>query len=368
LKRALETGFMEIDSIHFYVVDAAPARDLLIDRMGLQALDVSQISSCRQVGAAPASTDTSIDLIGNSHLLFSISSPLTATSPVSEYLRQHPSGVKDVSFRVLDLDEMRRKVDRLGIEIVAVSSASDARPWLKIQGWGAIEHTIIQSSGALAKDANPPNLNESITGIDHLVLNVAAGELSAAVNWYRDLFDFQVQQTFDIQTPTSGLASQALVSSCQQIRFNINEPSSSNSQIQEFLDLNRGAGIQHIALQTDDLFTTIDRLQQQKLAFLTIPQTYYDRLQSRARSVQNPLLTDREWYQLQRLQILMDWSASKSQEILLQIFTQPIFESPTFFFEFIERRNRAEGFGQGNFQALFEAIEEYNIANLDLSR
>jgi 4-hydroxyphenylpyruvate dioxygenase len=369
LKRALEIGFMEIDSIHFYVVNAAQTRDLLIDRMGLQALDKSQIASCHQVGAAPASQDTSVDLIGNSHLVFSISSPLTTTSPVAEYLKQHPSGVKDVSFRVLDLDEIRRKVDRMGIEILAVSAASDELPWLKIQGWGEIEHTIIRSPRSVGTDSNPSNLNESITGIDHLVLNVAAGELAAAVNWYRDLFDFQVQQTFDIQTQTSGLASQALVSSCQKIRFNINEPSSSNSQIQEFLDLNHGAGIQHIALQTDDLIATIDRLQQQELAFLPIPHTYYAQLQSRARSAQHPsLLTDREWHQLQRLQILMDWSASTPQEILLQIFTQPIFESPTFFFEFIERRNRAEGFGQGNFQALFEAIEEYNIANLDLTR
>jgi 4-hydroxyphenylpyruvate dioxygenase len=359
LKRTLEIGFMEIDSIHFYVVDAAQTRDLFIDRVGLQALDDSQIVSARQTGTVANNADTIVHLVGNSHLLFSISSPLNSASPIADYLKHHPSGVKDISFRVPNLDDIRRKVAHLGIEILANSSARDELPWFTISGWGAIEHTIIQSSRSRLTCTNSSNLDESISDIDHIVLNVAAGELESAVNWYRDVFDFQVQQTFDIQTDRSGLASKALISSCQKIRFNINEPSSSNSQIQEFLDFNRGAGIQHIALQTSDIFATIDRLQQQELAFLPIPHTYYSRLQSRAIS-QNSLLTDREWQQLERLQILMDWSESMPEEVLLQIFTQPIFESPTFFFEFIERRNRAKGFGQGNFQALFEAIEEYN--------
>jgi 4-hydroxyphenylpyruvate dioxygenase len=360
LKRALEIGFMEIDSIHFYVGDATQTRNLFIERVGLTALDDRQIVSARQTGTAANNADTIVHLVGNSHLLFSISSPLNAASPVADYLKHHPSGVKDISFRVPNLDEVRRKVAQLGIKVLADSSALDRVPWFTIQGWGAIEHTIIQSSRSRLTDSNTSNFNESISGIDHIVLNVAASELESAVNWYRDLFDFQVQQTFDIQTDKSGLSSKALISSCQKIRFNINEPSSSNSQIQEFLDFNRGAGIQHIALQTSDIFATIDRLQQQSLAFLPIPQTYYARLQSRARISHNSLLTDREWQQLERLQILMDWSASTPEEVLLQIFTQPIFESPTFFFEFIERRNHAKGFGQGNFQALFEAIEEYN--------
>ncbi|PSB46536.1 4-hydroxyphenylpyruvate dioxygenase [Chamaesiphon polymorphus CCALA 037] len=342
-------------------------------------------------------------LVGNAHLLFSIASPLTSSSPVAEYLNLHPSGVKDVSFRVDDLEEIRCRISRLGIETIDRSSEDDQREWLKIRGWGAIEHTIIQASSrsyseqipelnetiigvdrivlnVAAGDLEPavtwdrdrscseqiPDLYETIIGIDHIVLNVAAGELEPAVTWYRELFDFDVQQTFDIQTQKSGLASKALVSACGKIRFNINEPSSTNSQIQEFLDLNRGAGIQHIALQTHDILTSIDLMRQQAVSFLPIPQTYYANLQSRARSEQNLLLTDREWQQLERLQILMDWSTATPEEILLQIFTQPIFESPTFFFEIIERRNRAKGFGQGNFQALFEAIEDYNASTLSI--
>jgi 4-hydroxyphenylpyruvate dioxygenase len=342
---------MEIDCICLCVVDATRTLNLLVDRLGFQQRE-------------DRSTGHTIEyLVGNAHLLFSISSPLTTASPVNDYLQLHPSGVKDVSFRVSDLQEIRCKVDRLGVTIRASSTAQDAMQWLRIQGWGSIEHTIIQA-------VEPPEelprsaLTESILGIDHIVLNVAAGELELAVNWYRELFDFQVHQTFDIHTQKSGLASKALVSSCGNIRFNINEPTVSTSQIQEFLDLNCGAGIQHIALQTPDLFATIEQLQHRSIDFLPIPQTYYSNLHNRARVERHRLLTDLEWHQLERLQVLMDWSADTPQQILLQIFTQPIFESPTFFFEFIERRNQAKGFGQGNFQALFEAIEEYNSAQL----
>ncbi|WP_373540675.1 4-hydroxyphenylpyruvate dioxygenase [Chamaesiphon sp.] len=341
---------MEIDCIHFWVMDANQTLELLVQKMEFRKLE-------------DRTNEHTIEyLVGNAHLLFAIASPLTSTSPVAAYLQRHPSGVRDVSFRVPDLAEIRRRIDRLGIEILAVAAVSANVQWVRIQGWGALEHTILQESSP-AVAANLVGLNEPITGIDHIVLNVGSGELSLAVNWYRELFDFQVQQTFDIQTQTSGLVSKALLSACEKIRFNINEPSSSTSQIQEFLDLNRGAGIQHIALQTDDIFATVDRLQQQELGCLPIPQTYYANLQNRSRLEQNLLLNVDEWHQLERLQILMDWSRSLPEAVLLQIFTQPIFESPTFFFEVIERRNRAKGFGQGNFQALFEAIEQYNLVN-----
>lgn len=337
---------MEIDCIHFYVVDATRTRDLLIKQMGLRSL------------GGKVNEHTIEYLVGNSHLLFSISSPLNSASPVAEYLQFHPSGVKNISFRVPDLDEIRRKFDRLGIAILAVSSDRAKLPWLKIRGWGSIEHTIIQASSELTDSTIA--LDETITGIDHLVLNVAVGELESAMLWYRDLLDFQVEQTFNIHTQKSGLTSKALVSSCGKIMFNINQPSSSNSQIQEFLDTNRGAGIQHIALQTNSIFQSIEQMQQQELAFLPIDPTYYNHLQIKASAAQQRSISDNEWSKLEQLQILIDWTESESEALLLQIFTQPIFESPTFFFEIIERRNRAKGFGQGNFQALFEAIEQYN--------
>jgi 4-hydroxyphenylpyruvate dioxygenase len=346
---------MKIDRIHFYVTDAIKVRDLFVDRIGLKYL------------GEKTDRQTIEYLVGNAHLSFSISSPLNSASPVAKYLQDHPSGVKGVSFQVPDLAVIRQRVDRLGLEVIATSTDRSELPYLKIQGWGSVEHTFIQSSSAsptpkiVGGSSSRENRQDLITGIDHLVLNVASGELDAAAIWYQNLFEFQVQQTFDIQTQTSGLTSKALVSTCGKIRFNINQPSSNNSQIQDFLDRNHGAGIQHIALQTHDIFRTIDRMRQQRLAFLEIDPTYYSQLQTKARTAQNSALTATEWHQLQNLQILADWSDSSPEAVLLQIFTQPIFESPTFFFEIIERRNRAKGFGRGNFQALFEAIEQ-NLA------
>jgi 4-hydroxyphenylpyruvate dioxygenase len=352
VNRALKFDFMEIDCIHFYVTNAAQIQDLSIRQIGLRDLGSNV-------------TEHTIEyLVGNDHLLFSISSPLNSASPVAKYLQDHPSGVQNISFRVPDLAVIRHRVDRLGLEVLSASTEMSS---LKIRGWGAVEHTFIQSSPAsksltIVGGASPrENRQDLITGIDHLVLNVPVGELEAAATWYQNLFEFQVHQTFDIQTQTSGLTSKALVSACGKIRFNINQPSSNNSQIQDFLDRNHGAGIQHIALQTNDIFTTIEQMRQQKLAFLAIEQTYYTQLQIRSRTAQNSALTDEEWQQLQDLQILADWSESSPEAVLLQIFTQPIFEAPTFFFEMIERRNRAKGFGRGNFQALFAAIEQ-NLA------
>jgi 4-hydroxyphenylpyruvate dioxygenase len=344
---------MKIDRIHFYVVNANATKDLLIQQMGLKLL------------GEKVDEQTIEYLVGNAHLLFSIASPLSSASPVAKYLEDHPSGVKGISFQVPDLAMIRHRVDRLGLEVLSTSTDRSELPYLKIRGWGSIEHTFIQSSSASATivgGASPrENRQDSITGIDHLVLNVPVGELNLATTWYQNLFEFQVQQTFDIQTQTSGLTSKALVSAYGKIRFNINQPSSSNSQIQDFLDRNHGAGIQHIALQTNDIFSAIDRMRQQQLAFLEIDPTYYSQLQIRSRTAQHSALTTTEWHQLQNLQILADWSDATPEAVLLQIFTQPIFESPTFFFEMIERRNLAKGFGRGNFQALFEAIEQ-NLA------
>jgi 4-hydroxyphenylpyruvate dioxygenase len=356
---------MEIDCIYFWVVNATRMRDFLVDRLGLQQL-------------ADRSTAHTIEyLVGNTHLLFSIASPLDSTSPIADYLKLHPSGVKNISFLVPDLEQIRNRIEKWPMQILAVAPVGEAVQWLKIRGWGTVEHTIVQAPIGLTTSAittedssigiDRVDLNvaaeDSIIGIDHIVLNVAAGDLELAAIWYMDLFDFKVRQTFDIQTQKSGLVSKALVSGCGQIRFNINEPSSSNSQIQEFLDLNHGAGIQHIALQTRDLFSTIDKSHHQGVKFLPIPHNYYTNLQNRAKVERHHLLTDREWQQLEYLQILMDWSVDTPAQILFQIFTPPIFESPTFFWEFIERRNHAQGFGQGNFQALFAAIEDYSSSS-----
>ncbi|MFM2305064.1 MAG: hypothetical protein RLZZ135_2476 [Cyanobacteriota bacterium] len=335
---------MDIQSIHFYVKDPDRIANLFIKKMGMQ--DSGWIDN----------GITSKYNLGENLPCFSVSSS-PALACFDDDLNLHPSGVGNITFWVENLDEMRRRIDRLDVKIIADESI-ETLPALKIKGWGSIDHTIIQSPKFSQSNART-DLQHPITGIDHIVLNVPAGELDAAVAWYREIFDFQVEQTFTINTDRSGLSSKALISACGNIRFNINEPSSSNSQVQEFLDLNRGAGIQHIALHTDRIFETVDRLQQQGVEFLPIPTTYYDLLKIRDGGWIESLLTSNELQALERLQILVDWSKDAPKSLLMQTFTKPIFEQPTFFFEIIERRDRAQGFGAGNFQALFEAVERH---------
>jgi 4-hydroxyphenylpyruvate dioxygenase len=195
--------------------------------------------------------------------------------------------------------------------------------------------------------------------IDHVVLNVEAGDLQEAVSWYEQVLGFQPRQSFTIQTDRSALQSQVLV--CDQVQLPINAPCSSNSQIQEFLTHNRGPGIQHVALRTQDVIHTVAYLRERGIPFLTVPETYYQALQERHHAKTLEL----DWQALATQQILIDWPLDLPQSLLLQTFTQPIFAQPTFFFEVIERRtyhhqgqmHQAQGFGEGNFQALFEAIE-----------
>jgi 4-hydroxyphenylpyruvate dioxygenase len=186
---------------------------------------------------------------------------------------------------------------------------------------------------------------------------VEKGKLEMMVNWYEKVLGFERQQSFQIGTPFSGLSSQVLIHPRTGIQLPINEPVDPNSQIQEFIELNRGAGIQHIALSTSEITSTCARLTKAGLSFLSIPKSYYDHLPDLKISPQ-------EYTQLQNLGILAEIQPARVGNIsplLLQIFTNPIFVKPTFFFELIERRHNAQGFGAGNFQALFEAIEREQL-------
>jgi 4-hydroxyphenylpyruvate dioxygenase len=332
---------MKIDHIHFYVEDAAQTRDWLIQKMGFRSY------------GRDINPETHTEFVGNSAVQFRVSSPLSETSPVANYLASHPAGVADVAFRVDDLDGfLANQADR-NLQIISESRGNaQGERRVAIQGWGDLQHTLVE-------DRYPPKTTtvlDAIFGIDHVVLNVPRQQLSAATQWYRDLFDLQIQQSFEIQTDRSGLYSNALIDRTGQIQFNINEPSTTNSQIQTFLDSNGGSGIQHIALSAANIFQVVEFMRSQDLAFLPIPKSYYQKLQERA--TREFPFTSLEWQALQDSKILLDWPTGHEGALLMQIFTQPIFEAPTFFFEIIERRSQAQGFGEGNFLALFEAIEQ----------
>jgi 4-hydroxyphenylpyruvate dioxygenase len=355
---------MKIDHIHFYVEDAVQTSDWLIQKMGFQ-------SSSQHI-----SEHTHTEVVSSGRVSFQVSSALDRTSPVAAYLAHHPAGVADVAFVVDDLDLILGRIDRLNIPVVTYRAVhSQDAPQITIQGWGDYQHTLMANDSKkfdnhqFKSEEHQVSLVEQsgLIDIDHVVLNVAQNQLAAATQWYQELFDFRVQQSFEIQTNYSGLYSKALIDGSGQVQFNINEPSTATSQIQTFLDLHGGAGIQHVALQAQNIFQSVAQMRSQNLEFLPIPSTYYRNLRERfsfGNARRNFPLLQQEWQELEKSAVLLDWPKDAATELLLQIFTQPIFTQPTFFFEIIERRGQAQGFGEGNFLALFEAIEQEGMSLL----
>ena len=345
---------LQIDHIHFYVEDAQKWRDWFVYCLGFQVINNGIFPS---LSHHQKSLHTCTEVVKSGTVCFLLSSPILPTSPVAEFLRQHPPGVADVAFAVDNVEALTAKAISNGAKILQPLQNAGFCQYAKIAGWGGLNHTLMtRNQEKIAEVEN--SLYRAITAIDHLVLNVGVGELETAVNWYQKIFDFQPQQSFQIKTDRSGLHSQVMISPHGNIQLPINEPASPSSQIQEFLDVNRGAGIQHIALMIPDLVNAISRFRGAGLSFLSVPQNYYFQLQQRHKFS----LSTEELQAISDQEILVDWHGDAPLgELLLQIFSQPIFSEPTFFFEFIERRSLAPGFGEGNFRALFEAIENEQI-------
>jgi len=188
-----------------------------------------------------------------------------------------------------------------------------------------------------------------IQSIDHLTNNVGMGEMKTWVKWYQEVFGFKVTRHFDIRTGRTGLISDVVESPCRKIKVPINEATDPLSQVQEFVNRMKGPGVQHLALETTGLIETLVSLRKQQFKFLSVPHTYYEEVPTRVPGVTEDLR------ELEDLGILLD---GEETGYLLQIFSEEILGP--FFFEFIQRRGN-QGFGEGNFRALFEAIERDQI-------
>ncbi|MEA5571349.1 4-hydroxyphenylpyruvate dioxygenase [Calothrix sp. UHCC 0171] len=356
---------MRIEHIHFYVEDAKTWRNWFVNILGFEVVENYILPPFPLNNTQKQEFHTLTEVVKSNSICFVISSPLLPTSPVAEFLHRHPPGVVDVAFIIEDMEEVMMRVESHGTEVLQpICEYQQNGMYFKscqIKAWGSLTHTLIEvreidnrghkDMGIFSLGISPsfPHL----TSIDHIVLNVPAGDLDKAVVWYEKILDLQPQQIFNIQTEFSALHSRVMTSRNGKVQLPINQPITRNSQIQEFLDFNQGAGIQHIALRSPNLVNTIANFRDRGLSFLSIPETYYLQLVKRPGfSLSNP-----EIKAIAQQQILVDWQEQEPDALLLQIFTQPIFGKPTFFFEFIERRHLAQGFGEGNFRALFEAIE-----------
>jgi 4-hydroxyphenylpyruvate dioxygenase len=292
-----------------------------------------------------------------------LTSALIPDHAISRFVLTHGDGVADIALRVKDVDWTYREALRRGANGVRDPMIlKDDHGFLKgsaISAYGDTVHTFIerdQYRGVFAPNFVPIKGKEEGVGlqkVDHVVANVEEGKMEYWVEFYGKVFGFSQLVSFDdkdISTEYSALRSKVVHNPSSTVKFPINEPARGRkkSQIQEYLDYFKGAGVQHLAISTNDLVSTVSRLQQRGIEFLNTPDSYYEGLSKRVSGVSERI------EDLKKLRILVD---RDEKGYMLQIFTKPLQDRPTLFFELIQRKG-SESFGKGNFKALFESIEQ----------
>jgi 4-hydroxyphenylpyruvate dioxygenase len=294
-----------------------------------------------------------------------LSSGLRRDSPIAEFACLHGDGVKDISLRVPDAREAYREAVQRGARGIAEPRWVEDE-WGKVElasiaTYGDVVHTFVNRSqyegaylpGYVAQEAPDAGGEDvGLLGIDHIVGNVELGRMEHWVEFYERVFGMTEMIHFsdeDISTEYSALMSKVMTDGQGKIKFPINEPAEGKrkSQIEEYLEFNHGPGSQHVAMTSANIVETVEALQLRGVVFLSTPEAYYDETPDRVGEI------DESWDDLRRLRILAD---RDDDGYLLQIFTKTAQDRPTLFFEVIERHG-ARGFGDGNFKALFEAIE-----------
>ncbi|WP_308909716.1 4-hydroxyphenylpyruvate dioxygenase [Pseudokordiimonas caeni] len=258
--------------------------------------------------------------------------------------------VKDAAFAFKKAVEagatpVENEVGPMELNIPAIEGIGGSRLYL-VDRYG--KNTIYDVDFVPIEGANAASLDAGLTYVDHLTHNVMRGNMDKWAGFYQKLFNFREIRYFDIEGKLTGLVSRAMTSPCGKIRIPINESSDDKSQIAEYLRDYNGEGIQHIALGTDDIFKTVDVLRGRGVAFQDTPDSYYELLDGRVKD------HGENTAELKARRILLDGAPTEGQGLLLQIFTQNVIGP--IFFEIIQRKGN-EGFGEGNFQALFESIE-----------
>jgi 4-hydroxyphenylpyruvate dioxygenase len=293
-------------------------------------------------------------------LLFS--APIRPGHPMSEKIALHGDFVRDIAFEVDDVDWAFHEAVKRGaspaVEPYSMESEEGFVRIASIHTYGDTLHTFINRDKFKGhfmpgfQVRNEPGEGIGIIEIDHCVGNVELGKMNHWVHWYEEVLGFKNLISFDdkdISTEYTALMSKVMASGNGRVKFPINEPAEGRkkSQIDEYLEFFGGAGVQHVALRTDDIVHTVSRLRMRGVEFLSVPKTYYDMLPDRVGKI------DEDIDVLAELGILVD---RDDEGYLLQIFTKPITDRPTLFYEIIHRKG-ATSFGKGNFKALFESIE-----------
>lgn len=349
------------DFVEFYVGNAKQAAHFYKTAFGFQSLAYK--------GLETGSKDEVSYVLQQGKIKLVLTTPLNSKSPINDHLRKHGDGVKVIALWVEDAHKAYEETTKRGaksyFEPKIHRDDSGEIVTSGIYTYGETVHVFVERKDyngvffpgyvAWESDYNPPS--SGLKYIDHMVGNVGWGEMNTWVKWYEEVMGFVNFLSFDdkqIHTEYSALMSKVMSNGNGRIKFPINEPAKAEkrSQIEEYLDFYEDCGVQHLAVATDDIIATVRQLRANGVEFLPPPpQTYYDAIPKRLGSHMELMKEDISV--LKELSILVD---ADEEGYLLQIFTKPVEDRPTLFFEIIQRMG-AKGFGAGNFKALFESIE-----------
>ncbi|WP_396144854.1 4-hydroxyphenylpyruvate dioxygenase [Flavobacterium sp.] len=349
------------DYVEFYVGNAKQSAHYYKTAFGFQ--------SYAYRGLETGSRDSVSYVLKQDKIRLVLTTPLNSSSPINEHLKKHGDGVKVVALWVEDAKSAWEETTKRGAKSFMEPTVEKDENGEVIRSgiytYGETVHIFVERKNynglflpgfkEWKSDYNPEALG--LKFIDHMVGNVGWGEMNQWVKWYEEVMGFENFLSFDdtqIHTEYSALMSKVMSNGNGRIKFPINEPAKGNkkSQIEEYLDFYESPGVQHIAVATDDIIKTVSGLKARGVEFLPPPpQAYYDDIPRRLGVHMDMMKEDIK--KLQELSILVD---ADEDGYLLQIFTKPVEDRPTLFFEIIQRMG-AKGFGAGNFKALFESIE-----------
>jgi 4-hydroxyphenylpyruvate dioxygenase len=369
---------IDVDHVRFYVGNAKQAAFFYAHTFGFQVSQIADLTT--------GSRETARYLLTQGNIRFVLETPITPNHPINDELVKFGDGVKDVAFNVHDAEKAYERAVANGGESAyeprTVSDANGTVTMAGIKAYGRAVHTFVSRTGDYALPnvkqgglfspefksfdfaLNDYNLKNpcGLKYVDHCVGNVEEGKMNHWVEWYENVLEFSMFKHFDdadISTEYSALMSKVMASGNHLIKMPINEPAEGKkkSQILEYLEWHSMTpGVQHLALRTDDELHSVAELRRRGVDFLALPDTYYELVWDRVNSTlrahgHEPVKEDHE--RIKDLGILVD---ADDEGYLLQLFTKPLQDRPTLFFEIISRRG-SQSFGKGNFKALFEALE-----------
>jgi 4-hydroxyphenylpyruvate dioxygenase len=370
---------IDVDHVRFYVGNAKQAAFFYASAFGFQVEQIADLTT--------GSRDRAMYLLTQGNIRIILESSLTKDGAAAKESAQYGDGVKDLALTVFDAEKAWKQAIKNGgesaYEPTTFSDDTGSVTFAGLKTYGRAQHSFVSRTGAYAlpslkngglfmpgfrmvKDYPLNDYNHKnpcgLKYVDHAVGNVELGKMNTWVKWYEEVLGFAMFKHFDdkdIGTEYSSLMSKVMASGNHLIKMPINEPAAGKkkSQIQEYLDWHDNtAGVQHLALRTDDELTSITELRRRGVDFLTIPETYYETVWKRV----NAMLTQHghtvvkeDHTRVKDLGILVD---ADDEGYLLQLFTKPLQDRPTLFFEIICRRG-SQSFGKGNFKALFESLE-----------